>query len=389
MLLGLGGCADDGSSRAEGGASLGEGSSAGDEAGPSTGVDASTDAGSGDGSGDGTTGVAVGSTGADDGTTGDGGVPGAWCGPVPLCEAPLPMLPTLSWNSLVSEATVALGSPNHRGRDFFYLEGDDQWVVGKFSYGITDKDIHGERVDVYVLRDCLGQFELLGTATTTDDGSHPTVEGVEDSGGRVYFQIPEAARLGLGRHRIHFVVRGDDSRTDAFIEVVPPGTPIIVSDVDGTLTTSETEEYGALLGGTTPEVQPGAPEALGALVDAGYHIMYLTARPEFLVGRTREFVQQRGLPRGLVHTTLGLTGALGSAAVGFKSGELEALAARSLVPSYAFGNTSSDGDAYENAGIAPLDRRIFVQYDDTWGGRRIESYEELVPEFEAVDDLCP
>jgi phosphatidate phosphatase PAH1 len=194
--------------------------------------------------------------------------------------------------------------------------------------------------------------------------------------------------LGLGRHRVHMVVRGDLSTTDGFIEVVEPGTPIFLSDVDGTLTTFETEEFVDLLVGVLPDANPSAAAALSTLQEKGYHAMYLTARPEFLVERTREFVDVRGFPPGIIHTSLELEGALGAAAVAYKTGELAMLSGKGLVPTWVFGNTDSDAEAYDNAGIMPLDHRVFFQFTDPAGGRRIESYSELLNEFAALPDLC-
>ncbi|MFO0633298.1 MAG: hypothetical protein U0168_10635 [Nannocystaceae bacterium] len=312
------------------------------------------------------------------------------CPPPPACDATPPNPgPLVSWQDLQSFAVVASGAPNHRGRDMIYNPGDAQWVLAKFAYGLTDWDLEGERIDLYLLRDCAGQWESLGSVDTTyESDPHATVEGVEDTGGRVYFQLPAEAILGPGRHRVHMVVRGDATTAEAFIEILEPDTPTFVADIDGTLTTYETEEFVALLTGALPDVNPNAPEALWALVEHGYHPVYLTARPEFLGARTLEFVQQRGLPPGIIHTTLSATGALGSAAQTYKTDELAALAERGLVPSYVFGNTSSDAAAYDNAGIMPLDHRIFFQYDDDFGGRRIEDYGELVDEFTQLDDVC-
>ena len=148
--------------------------------------------------------------------------------------APPAAKPTRPWK-IVPEDTV-LGSPNHRGRDVFFAPDEPQWVLGKFAYGILDSDLQGEEVDIYVLRDCDDTWEPLGTATTTDGTKHETVEGVEDSGGRVYFRIPDDRKLGIGRHRVRMVVAGDGTTADQYIEVLPKGTPIFVSDVDGTLT---------------------------------------------------------------------------------------------------------------------------------------------------------
>lgn len=309
------------------------------------------------------------------------------CVPVPSCDAPSPSAgPTLDWNHFESTLVTASGAQRHRGRDMFYNPGDAHWALAKFAYGPTDWDLSGEQVDLFLLRNCEGDWEPLGPVLTTFDGDHPTVEGVEDSGGWVFFQVPQA--LPLGRHRVHFVVRGDDSRADAYIEVVEPGTPIILSDIDGTLTTSEWERLVDFLLDNIPDVHPGAPEALQALVDLGYRPMYLTARPEFLGNRTYEFIEARGLPPGIIHTTLTATGAMGASAVTYKTGELDALAARGLVPAWVFGNTDSDATAYDNAGIQPLDHRVFFQFDDPFGGRRIESYYDLLPEFMALEPVC-
>jgi hypothetical protein len=124
------------------------------------------------------------------------------------------------------------------------------------------------------------------------------------------------------------------------------------------------------------------------LASKGYRPMYMTARPEFLYKRTREFVDVRGLPRGIIHTTLNKSGALGGEAVTYKTGELAMLAAKGLVPAYVFGNTDSDAEAYHNGGIQPLDHRVFFQFQDTFGGRTIQSYGELLEEFNALPDLC-
>lgn len=326
------------------------------------------------------------------GTTGSGGVPGAWCQPVPACDAPPPDPGAeADWrHSIESPIVVFSGSANHRGRDLFLNQGDDQWIIGKFAYGLADKDLKDEDVDIYLLRDCGASWEKLGTATTTEENEHATVEGVDDGGGRVYFQIPASSALGPGRHRVHLVVKGDLSTTDLFIEVVPPGTPVFVSDVDGTLTSSETAEFTKLLTGDLPDVHVDAAEAMKRLVQKGYHPLYLTARPEWLVGRTREFLDTYGFPPGIVHTTLTLTGHTGASAGVFKTNELAQLALKKMVPAFGFGNTDSDADAYDNAHIEPKELRFFYQFDDLLhSGSRIESYTELLGAFDALPTLCP
>ena len=314
---------------------------------------------------------------------------GPWCEAPPACDAaPPPAPPELDWEHLDSNIIVLAGDPNHRFRDMFYVPGETQWLMAKFAYGTIDKDLKDEQVDIYLLRNCEGPWEFLGSSWTTEEAAHPTVEGVEDTGGWVYFEVPADVELELGRHRIHMVVRGDQTTTEGFVEVVEPGTPIFLSDIDGTLTTFETEEFVDLLLGTVPDAHEFAATALSTLQDKGYHAMYLTARPEWLVERSREFVEVRGFPPGIIHTTLSFEGALGGAAEAYKTGELQLLMGKGLIPTYVFGNTDSDAAAYDNAGIQPLDHRIFIQFDDPHGGRTIQSYGELIDEFSGLADLC-
>lgn len=310
------------------------------------------------------------------------------CLALPTCSAPAPKLgPRADWNH-ASSGLVTLGSANHRGRDQLVREGDPQWIVGKFAYGLTDKDLKGEDVDVHVLRGCGPSWELLGTATTTKDGEHATTVGVPDSGGRIYFEVPKARQLEVGRHRVRLVVRGDHTSTELYIQVVRADAAVFLSDVDGTLTTSEFKEFEELLEGEVTPAHHAAAAALRGLAGRGYLPIYLTARPEWLTQRTREFIQHRGFPQGIIHTTTSLTGALGGAAASFKIAELDALGGQGFVPDWAFGNKASDADAYEHAGIQPLSHRVFYQLDDVHGGRRIDDYADIEAELGAAP-LCP
>jgi len=281
-----------------------------------------------------------------------------------------------------------MGAARHRGRDLILREGDPQWALAKFAYGLADDDLKDEDVAVYLLRGCGTTWEELGVVATTQEGVHATVEGVEDTGGRVYLEIPAAQRLGPGRHRVHFVVRGDHTTADQIIEVLPADARFVVTDVDGTQTESETAEWGAVLTGADPAHNPSGPELMTAYARRGYHVLYLTARPEWLEPRTHEWLLAHGYPQGIVHTTLGLTGATGAPAIEFKQGELEALLAR--FPGAlddAIGNTDSDTAAYHNVGVPP-DRSFLYQYDPGADGTRVDDYATLIPMVEERPALC-
>ena len=340
----------------------------------------------------GTTTTSTGGLGAGGSGAGGSGATGgeAGCPPVPACDdAPPDPGPAQDWNNTSSSITAAIGSPVHRGRDLFLAPDDPQWVLGEFSYGLTDTDIEGEYVDVYLDRNCTGSWVKLTTATTSTAGDNQTVEGVVDNGGRVYYQIPQADRLGVGRHRIHMVVLGDLTTADQIIEVINPGTVIFVADLDGTLTTSDSEMWSSMLTGNLPANWPSSAEALNILASKGLRPFYLTARPEWLDARTREFLTTDGYPPGVMHTTLSFFGASGTSATDFKTAELAVAVSKGAVIQWAFGNATTDADAYNNANILPLDHRIFVGLDDTWGGRRIDDWSVLLAEFGALPQSCP
>lgn len=336
--------------------------------------------------------------GSGDGGTGDGGGGGdapdgggpSSCPPPPACDAPLPDLgPTADWrHGVATPITVLMGSARHRGRDLILGASDPQWVLGKFAYGLADDDLKDEDVDLWLDRGCTGTWELLGTATTTNDGDHTVVEDVEDTGGRVYFEIPTASRLELGRHRVVMVVRGDHSLATQYIDVLPSGTRVVVTDIDGTQTESETAEYGALLTGSGPAARPHGAELLTELSAHGFHVFYLTARPDWLHTRTHEWLAENGYPAGTVHTTLNGLGATGSAAISFKTAELawlERHAPGSL--DWAIGNTDTDVAAYVNSGVPP-ERLFAYQYDPGAEGTRVDDYATLLPEAEGEPVVC-
>jgi hypothetical protein len=311
------------------------------------------------------------------------------CNEPPMCDAPPPPpSPTTSWRHLTTRVTVALGSQRHRGRDLFLRQSDAQWGIARFTYGPADDDLQDEDVEVFLLRNCR-TWERLGEARTTRDNDHPTIEGVVDNGGFVYFPIPASARLGVGRHRLRYVVRGDHTFADQYIEVLPASAHVAVSDVDGTLTASETAEWLTVFGGASPAVNVGAPEALWALARRGYIIFYLTARPEWLTTRTHQWTRERGLPSGLVHTMMNLTGGTGSAAFTFKRDELVALRSRLGHPvDYGFGNTDTDAQAYEAAGIPASNAYYYRFTGDRRGGQLNNDYRTLVAPLSAGPRYC-
>jgi hypothetical protein len=300
----------------------------------------------------------------------------------PACNAALPDLgPARGFRNLSSKVTVKLGAERHRGRDIFMRPGDPAWALGKFAYGPLDDDIKGEDVDVYLLRDCGTEWTKIGTYETTKDGAHAPVFGVEDTGGRIYANLGEKgiAPLGIGRHRVLMVVAGDLTTTSSYIEVLPSDAKIVVSDVDGTLTTSEYASATDVLGLPPADAHPGAADMMNAFAARGYYIFYLTARPEWMTHFSRDWFPLRGFPPGLLHTTLMFQGANGASAAKYKADELAALKATvGITPSYGFGNKDSDVTAYTGATLDPKACFYFGLGSDLKGGTKHSDYRMLV-----------
>jgi phosphatidate phosphatase PAH1 len=138
------------------------------------------------------------------------------------------------------------------------------------------------------------------------------------------------------------------------------------------------------------EAHPGAADAMKALAGRGFLLFYLTARPDWLVVRTRRWLALRGFPPGILHTTVTSTGVMGDAAAAFKSRELTLLKdATGIVPEIAFGNMPSDVATYAAAGI-PAARAYFYRLDgDARGGVTHADYRALLPALGGLPARCP
>jgi len=138
----------------------------------------------------------------------------------------------------------------------------------------------------------------------------------------------------------------------------------IVTDIDATLTTSDLEFLTEILDGRyDPAERPYASELISAYSERGYFVLYLTSRPESLVmGQTGETSEEatlhwlflHGFPVAPDRTRLTLSPDLvfGDSSAAYKGDALVAMEAEGFVFEYAYGNATSDIDAYEAAGIA-------------------------------------
>jgi phosphatidate phosphatase PAH1 len=134
-----------------------------------------------------------------------------------------------------------------------------------------------------------------------------------------------------------------------------------VSDIDGTLTTSDSQIFQQIFAGTDPAQWPDADKVMKVVRRKGYRMVYLTGRPQLLVGRTREWLNGHGFPAGVVKVTDGTMDVIPTEAfVGqFKTAYLQDLVQRVHVSLFAgYGNATTDIHAYQAAGLP--NARIFI-----------------------------
>ena len=122
------------------------------------------------------------------------------------------------------------------------------------------------------------------------------------------------------------------------------GQSAIVSDIDGTLTPALPSVY---------EVRPDAAQALRALSDKGYSIIYVTTRIPLFQSGLPHWLQDKGFPEGSLHVAQ--SSAERSDPEAFKANLLKEYVKRGWTLEYAFGDSSSDFAAYSEAGI-PIER---------------------------------
>lgn len=281
--------------------------------------------------------------------------------PVPF---PLPTEPE-PWNHLSSEAVTQLGVDNHRGQDVIVQVGNPQVLVAKFAYAFVDKDMLCEDVDVWVQREVpCGAWEWLGQARTSDNPddstdctNHGTQYGIEDDGGRVFFEISDTQALPVGRYPIRMVLRGDLTLASFDLIVVAPGTQAIVTDIDGTLTTGDdqliTEVALAIFNETyTQEMYVDADAMIRSWYDKGYLVLYMSGRPDMLRAMTERWVEPRFPPGPLHLTDTNAQVVPNNDGVGvYKREYLAYLRAQGIDIVAAYGNATTDIWAYAQSGI--------------------------------------
>jgi hypothetical protein len=275
--------------------------------------------------------------------------------------------PDEAWRHTIATPIItAAGDPNHSAKDTLAKPGVASMLPGKFTYGLISKDLEDEDVLVF-LDDCTG-WRPLGRFTTNSDG-------------RISAPAPA---LPTGVYEARFQVAGDQSTTTSFLWVLPAGTHLVVSDIDATLTTSDSQVFYQILDGSyVPLTYPNAVELTKAHEGRGYLMFYMTGRPYWLSAQTRSYLASHGFAVGPLRVTDSNSDILPTeSSVGaYKLANLKSMVEEGLVVDLAYGNATTDIYAYLGAGLSADHVWIIGSHageqgtnavTDDWGARAAE-----------------
>ncbi|HJW34232.1 MAG TPA: hypothetical protein VJ505_12875 [Holophagaceae bacterium] len=179
--------------------------------------------------------------------------------------------------------------------------------------------------------------------------------GRTDGEGRV--AVAFNAPVTLGRYPLRWTAEGQ--RAEATLHVLAGDVPVTVFDIDGTLSTSDSEnfkDYARRLlrhaKAEGPKLRPGAVAAVRRAAALG-PVVYLSGRAPWLGRPTREWLAFHQLPEGILilmpeaRDILPTEGRVGRA----KTERLQALKALGFTFRAAYGNARTDIHAYATVGV--------------------------------------
>ena len=243
-----------------------------------------------------------------------------------------------------SSRFISLAKPHHRGLDLIAAASTRTQVLrGWISYGKVDKSLPDEKVEIFACR--AGAWKLIGNTITGDDGFFE-------------LKLTGAKRLPVGMRDMYVSVAGDRSGTRFLAYVAPDGTNLMISDVDGTLTSSENAFVETVVLGTEPSARAGAAHAYEAAKAKGYQFVYVTARGNQYTTETRDWLSHQGFPRGPVRLSESFVTLPGADTVNYKTSTFKNIDTN-LTIAAGVGNRASDIEAYSNIGLTAA--QIFIE----------------------------
>jgi hypothetical protein len=220
----------------------------------------------------------------------------------------------------------------------------------KIALGTKRTNPENEKVEVFIDSCTKGTIKFLKELQT-------------DSKGNVEMEIAPTELPGFGIFRIHFRLAAHGSWVFADLHYFPKQTRFAVFDIDETLTTGDTEFikqmvvelFGPILQKIyVPTARLGASKVTNFRNQQGLPIIYLSGRPHFVSGFTRDWLASGSFAPGYLRHAPSIAEVVPTKdGVGsWKLAELKALLAWGYRIDFAYGNASTDVYAYNAAGIS-------------------------------------
>lgn len=263
-------------------------------------------------------------------------------------------------NSEFHSELRATSSPHITHRAFDTLSGPSgSQLKASFGYGQEPERVGPSGMEVSIfINNCGSTAELLGKTRTKANGRAELSLSPQD-----------VSRLGSGNYTIYFGLKEEGIYVSSTLRIREAATPLVIIDVDGTLTLSDAELFRnlfeRLIGGEyIPKEREGAVDFVNQLVKSEYEVAYLTGRPDFLLPTTQEWLRAKKFPAANLtlapraEDVIPRIQGVGN----YKFKELTSLRDAGFRLIAAYGNAKTDIFAYEKAGIPKEQTYILGRY---------------------------
>lgn len=241
------------------------------------------------------------------------------------------------------EASETFGNPDGLIAHTFLAKADDP-AEGDVHYqgrkartaddsGLLPEPFSQEFVSLWFYDTGKEEWQGLGRTETDDDG---------------FYNFDDTDFVAPNGEPVYSILEGDGSCAVHTNYLLPAGTKIIVTDIDGTLTTGDAESFKEIGDASyVPKMKVGADVLMQTWAEKGYTIVYVTARPHLLRAMTEAWLKEQGFPKGLLITSFDLNDPATD-----KARWLDRLMGDfGWVIQAAYGNADTDIEAYADAEI--------------------------------------
>ena len=258
------------------------------------------------------------------------------------------------------EAADTLGNPNDGLTANIYIADSSAPAPTPVDYtgakartgttnGLFSTPLPGENVSLWYYDPTSTSWQMIGRGQTDDNG---------------HYDLPATGFVAPNDEPVYAMLEADGSCAVHYNHLMPGGSKFVVVDIDGTLTSADSELYMQTADPTYVPMMMGAADKMTqAWAAKGYPIIYLTARPDVYRVETRGWLAQLGFPIGPLITAEAV-----EAADVYKTIWLQRMMVEfGWVPVAAYGNADTDITAYGNVNI-PLADTFIVGPEGGMGG---------------------